>query len=57
MQPQNIVPQQQSLLPQPQFSNPNAIPAQPQFTKPHVTPQASPIKQQLPIRTQANLLS
>ena len=37
MQPQNVVPQQQSLLPQPQFSNPNAHPAQPQFT------QASPI--------------
>ena len=33
MQPQNVVPQQQSLLPQPQFSNNNAHLAQPQFTQ------------------------
>ena len=52
-----MVHQQQSLLPQPQFSNPNAIPAQPQVTLPCVTPQASPIRQQSPIRMQANPLS
>ena len=56
-QPQNVVPQQQSLLPQPQFSIPNTIPAQPQFTYPHVTLQASPIRQQSPIRMQLNPLS
>ena len=54
---QNVALQQQSLLPQPQFPNPNAIPAQPQFTHPHVTPQASPIRQQSPIRMQTNLFS
>ena len=57
MQQQNVVPQQQSLLPQPKFPNPNAIPAHPQFTHPHVTPQASPIGQQSPIRMQTNPLS
>ena len=51
---QNVVPRQWSQPPQPQFPNPNAIPAQQQFTQPHATPQASPIRQQLPIRTQAN---
>ena len=48
-QSQNVAPQQQSSLPQPQFPNLNSIPAQPHFTHPHVTPQASPIRQQLPI--------
>ena len=57
MQQQNVVTQQQSLLPQHKFSNPNAIPAQPQFTHPHVTPQDPPIGQQSPIRMQTNLLS
>ena len=56
-QSQNVAPQQQSPLAQPQFPNPNAIPAQPQFTHPWVTPQASPIRQQSPIRTQANPFS
>ena len=51
MQPQKVVPQQQSPLPQPQFSNTNAIPAQSQFTLPCVTRQASSIRQQSPIRT------
>ena len=54
-QSQNVAPQQQSSLPQPQFPNLNAIPEQPQFTHPCVTPQASPIRQQSPIRMQANL--
>ena len=40
-QPLPVAPQQQSLLSQPQFSNPNAIPAQEQFTQPCVIPQAS----------------
>ena len=57
MQLQNVATQQQSLLSQPQFPNPNAIPAQPQFTHPHVTPQASPIRQHSPIRTQADPFS
>ena len=57
MQSQNVAPQQQSPLLQPQFPNSNAIPAQPQFTHPHVTPQASPIRQQSPIRMPANLFS
>ena len=56
-QPQNVASQQQSQLPQPQFPNLNAIPAQPQFTHLHVTPQASPIRQKLPTRMQANLFS
>ena len=56
-QPLPVAPQQESPLFQPQFPNPNAVPAQPQFTQPHVTPQASPIRQQSPIRTQANLFS
>ena len=50
MQPQKGLPQQQSPLPQPQFPSPNAIPAQPQFTLPCVMPQASPIRQQSPIK-------
>ena len=35
----------------------NNLPAHPQFTHPSVTPQTSPIEQQLPIRTQTNPLS
>ena len=54
---QNVVTQQQSPLPQPQFPNPNAVPAHPQFTHPSVTPQTSPIGQQSPIRMQTNPLS
>ena len=54
---QNVVSQQQSPLPQPQFPNPNAVPAHPQFTHPHVTPQTSPNEQQSPIRMQTNPLS
>ena len=57
MQPQNVVPQQQSLFPQLQFPNPNAAPAHPQFTHPSVTSQASPIEQQSFIRMQTNPLS
>ena len=57
MPSQNVAPQQQSLLSQSLFPNPNAIPAQQQFTQPRVTPQASPIRQQSPIRIQANLFS
>ena len=57
MQQQNVAPQQQSLLPQPQFPKLNAIPAQPQFTHPYVTTQASPNRQQLPIKMQANPFS
>ena len=45
MQQQNVVHQQQSPLPQPQFPNPNAAPTHPQPTHPHVTQQASPIGQ------------
>ena len=52
-----MVPQQQSPLPQPQFPNPNAVPAHPQFTHTSVSPQASPIGQQSPIRMQTNPLS
>ena len=52
-----MVSQQQSPLPQPQFPNPNAVPAHPQFTHPSVTPQTSPIEQQSPIRMQTNPLS
>ena len=57
MQSQNVASQQLSPLSQPQFPNPNAIPAQPQFTHPCVTPQAPPIRQQLLIRMQANPFS
>ena len=56
-QSQNVAPQQQSPLPQTQFPNVNAIPVQPQFTHPCVTPQASLIRQQSPIRTPASLPS